>query len=69
MRKGWVGEGERKLTVCATFLAFEVYVLSDEAFAPIYVIGGAKTSELEKLAYKMGLIEVSAINGKVCPID
>ena len=41
----------------------------DKAFVVIYVIGGAKTRELEKFAYKMGLIEVSEINGKVRPID
>jgi DNA-binding transcriptional MocR family regulator len=41
----------------------------DKAFVAIYVIGRAKTRELEKFAYKMGLIEVSEINGKVRPID
>ena len=50
-------------------LAFDVYVGFDKAFVAIYVIGRAKTRELEKLAYKMGLIEVSEINGKVRPID
>src|SRR5262249_24860687 len=50
-------------------LAFDVYVGFDKAFVAIYVIGGAKTRELEKFAYKMGLIEVSEINGKVRPID
>jgi len=39
------------------------------AFLAIYVIGRAKTRELEKFAYKMGLIEVSEINGKVRPMD
>ena len=41
----------------------------DKAFVAIYVIGWAKTRELKKFAYKMGLIEVSKINGKVRPID
>ena len=50
-------------------LAFDVYVGFDNAFVVIYVIGWAKTRELEKFAYKMGLIEVSEINGKVRPID
>jgi hypothetical protein len=50
-------------------LAFDVYVAFDKAFVAIYVIGRAKTRELEKFAYKMGLIEVSEINGKVRPID
>jgi len=35
----------------------------------IYVIGWAKTRELEKFAYQMRLIEVSEINCKVRPID
>jgi len=50
-------------------VAFVVYVGLDKAFVVIYVIGGAKTRELEKFAYKMGLVEVSEINGKVRPID
>lgn len=50
-------------------LAFDVYVGLDKAFLAIYVIGRAKTGELEKFAYKMGLIEVSEINGKFRPID
>ena len=50
-------------------LAFGVYVGFDKAFVVIYVIGRAKTRELEKFAYKMGLIEVSEINSKVRPID
>ncbi len=49
-------------------VAFDGYVGFDKAFVAIYVIGWAKTRELEKFAYKMGLIEVSEINGKVCPI-
>ena len=40
-----------------------------KAFLVIYVIGRAKTRELEKFAYKMGLIEVSEINGKLRPFD
>ena len=40
-----------------------------KAFLAIYVIGRAKTRELEKFAYKMGLIEVSEINGKLRPFD
>ena len=50
-------------------VAFDVYVGFDKAFVAIYVIGRAKTRELKKFAYKMGLIEVSEINGKVRPID
>src|SRR5262249_45665278 len=50
-------------------LAFDVYVGFDKTFVPIHVIGRAKTRELEKFAYKMGLIAVSEINGKVRPID
>ena len=50
-------------------VASDVYVGLDKAFVAIYVIGWAKTRELEKFAYKMGLIEVSEINGKVRPID
>jgi len=42
-------------------IAFEVCVVFAEAFAPIYVIRRTKTLELEKFAYKMGLIEVSEI--------
>ena len=41
----------------------------DKAFVAIYVIGRAKARELEEFAYKMGLIEVPEINGKVRPID
>ena len=44
-------------------VAFDVYVGFDKAFVAIYVIGRAKTRELKKFAYKMGLIEVSEING------
>ena len=50
-------------------LAFDVYVGFDKAFVAIYVIGRPKTRELEKFAYKMGLIEVSQTNCKVRPID
>jgi len=50
-------------------VAFDVNVGSLKAFLTIYVIGRAKTRELEKFPYKMGLIEVSEINGKVRPID
>ena len=50
-------------------LVFDVYVGFDKAFEAIYVIGRAKTRELVKFAYKMGLIEVSVINSKVRPID
>jgi len=50
-------------------VAFDMCVGFDQAFVAIYVIGRAKTRELEKLAYEMGLIEVSEINGKVRPID
>src|SRR6185503_4010069 len=50
-------------------LAFDVYVGVDKAFEAIDVIGRTKTRELEKFAYKMGLIEVSEVNGKVRPID
>ena len=50
-------------------LAFDVYVWFDKSFVAIYVIGRAKTRELQKFVYKMGLIEVSQINGKVRPID
>ena len=50
-------------------LAFDLYVVFDKAFVAIYIIGRAKTRELEKFAYKMGLIEVSEINCKVRPID
>ena len=35
----------------------------------IYVIGRAKTRELEEFSYEMGLIQISEINGKVRPID
>jgi hypothetical protein len=49
-------------------LAFEVHVVSDEAFVPVFVIGRAKTRELETFAYKMGLVEVSEIQGKGRPI-
>ena len=49
--------------------AFDVYVVFNEAFVSIYVIGRAEARELEKFAYKMGLIEVSEINGKVRPIE
>ena len=41
----------------------------DNAFVAVYVKGWAKTRELKKFAYKMGLIEVSESNGKVRPID
>jgi hypothetical protein len=50
-------------------LAFDGNVGFGKAFLAIYVIGRAKTRELEKLAYEMGLIEVTEINGKVRPID
>jgi hypothetical protein len=50
-------------------IVFDVYGGLDKAFVAIYVIGWAKTRELEKFAYKMGLVEVSEINGKVRPID
>ena len=50
-------------------LSFDVYVGFDKAFVAIYVIGRAKTRELEEFAYKMGLIAVSKINCKVRPID
>ena len=50
-------------------VAFDVYFGLDKAFVAIYVIGRAKTRELEKFAYKVGLIEVSEVNGKVRPID
>ena len=49
-------------------VAFDLYGLFDEAFVAIFVIGRAKTRELEKFAYKMGLIEVSEIQGKGRPI-
>ena len=49
--------------------AFDVYVGFAKAFVAIYVIGRAKTRELKKFAYKMGLIEVSEFNCKVRPID
>jgi hypothetical protein len=39
-----------------------------KAFMAIYVISRAKTRELEKFADKVGLIEVSAIQGKGRPI-
>ena len=50
-------------------VGFDVYVGFDKASVAIYVIGRAKTRELEKFAYQMGLIEVSEIKGKVRPID
>src|SRR5215471_13331788 len=49
--------------------ALEEYVGFHKAFVAIYVIGRAKTRELEEFAYKMGLIEVSEINSKVRPIN
>ena len=42
-----------------TTLAFDAYVGFDKALVAIQVIARAKTRELEKLAYEMGLIEVS----------
>ena len=51
------------------WLAFDVYIGFDKTFVAIYVIGRTETRELEKFAYKMGLIVVSEINGKVRPID
>ena len=50
-------------------VAFDVYVGFDKPFVASYVIGWATTGELEKFAYKVGLIEISEINGKVRPID
>lgn len=46
----------------------DVYVVFDEAFVAIYVIGRAKTRELQKFADKVRLIEVSAVQGKGRPI-
>jgi len=59
----------RVTIIVPSAVALDVYVGFDSAFVVNYVIGRAKTRELEKFAYKMGLIEVSAINGKVRPID
>ena len=42
-------------------LAFDVYVGFDKAFVAIYIIGRAKTRELEKFAYKMGLIDANTV--------
>ena len=49
-------------------MAFDLYVGFDKAFVTIYVIGRAKTRELEEFSYKMGLIEVSEMNGKRRPV-
>ena len=49
-------------------VAFDVYVVFDEAFVSLYVIGRAQAREFEKFAYKMGLIEVSEIQGEGRPI-
>ena len=49
-------------------ITFDVGVVWEETFAVIHVIGRTKTRELEEFAYKMGLIEVSEIQGQSCPI-
>ena len=48
--------------------AFDLQVGFDKTFVAIYVIGRANTRKLEKFADKVGLIEVSAIQGKGGPI-
>ena len=52
----------------ANVIAFDVCVVLEEAFAVIHVIRRTKTRELEEFAYKMGLIEVSEIEGQERPI-
>jgi hypothetical protein len=52
----------------ANVIAFDVCVVLEEAFAVIHVIRRTKTRELEEFSDKMGLIEVSEIQGKSCPI-
>jgi hypothetical protein len=44
---------------------FGVNAVFGKPIVAIYVIGRAKTRELEKFADKVGLIEVSTIQGKV----
>ena len=49
-------------------VAVGVSVVFDEAFVSLYVIGRAQAREFDKFAYKMGLIEVSEIQGKGRPV-
>ena len=49
-------------------IAFDLWVVFEEAFAAIYVIRRTKTRELDEFAYKMGLIEISEIQGNSCPV-
>ena len=43
--------------------------LFNEMDLSLKILGRAQTRELDKFAYKMGLIEVSEINGNVRPFD